>query len=207
MEIIEKYFPELTAYQRKQFALLGDLYTEWNERINVISRKDIDHLYERHVLHALSIAKVIQFKKETSILDVGTGGGFPGIPLAIMFPDAYFHLVDSIAKKITVVDAIAEELGLDNVKAEQMRAEQSKFKYDFVVTRAVAQTPKLVGWIKKKVTNKSRNALPNGLLALKGGSLAEELGPYKATIHSISNFFEEEYFETKKVVYLPKREF
>ena len=207
MEIIEKYFPELTAYQRKQFALLGDLYADWNERINVISRKDIDHLYERHILHSLSIAKVIQFKKETSILDVGTGGGFPGIPLAILFPDCYFHLVDSIAKKITVVDAIAEELGLDNVKAEQLRAEQTKFKYDFVITRAVAQTPKLVGWIKNKITTKNRNALPNGLLALKGGQLAEELGSFKATIHSISDFFEEEFFETKKVVYLPKKEF
>jgi len=206
MEIIEKYFPALDNHQMAQFAQLGELYAEWNERINVISRKDIDHLYERHVLHSLGIAKVMEFKDGSSILDVGTGGGFPGIPLAIMFPDSFFHLIDAIGKKITVVNAIAEELELENVKAEHLRAEDSKYQYDFVVSRAVTQMPKFVGWVRSKISTQQRNVLPNGILALKGGDLAEELGSYRASIYQLKDYFSEEFFETKKVIYLPKKE-
>ena len=207
MEIIEKYFPGLSPIKLKQFAMLGELYEDWNAQINVISRKDIDHLYERHVLHSLAIAKVIQFKNGSSILDIGTGGGFPGIPLAIMFPDSFFHLVDSIGKKISVVEAVVEELGLDNVRADHMRVEKSKYQYDFAVTRAVAQTPKLVQWIRGRISGKNINKMPNGLFALKGGNLAEELGTYKANVYSLSDYFEEEFFKTKKLVYLPRKEF
>lgn len=207
MEIIKKYFPNVTPNQVAQFGALQDLYAEWNEQINVVSRKDIDHLYERHVLHSLGIAKVMNFKKDTAILDVGTGGGFPGIPLAILFPSCYFHLIDSIGKKITVVKAIAEELDLENVKAEQIRAENVPYQYDFVVSRAVTQLPKFVGWIKNKITKKGFNDLPNGLLALKGGDLGEEIGPYGVNVFQLKDFFEEEFFETKKVLHLPKHEF
>lgn len=207
MEIIEKYFPDLTSNQKSQFTELGVLYRDWNEKINVISRKDIESLYERHVLHSLGIAKVIQFTPETRILDVGTGGGFPGIPLAILFPECHFHLVDSIGKKITVVNEVATAVGLKNVKAEQLRAEQAKFQYDFMVTRAVAPMAKLTQWVKGKITGREKNELPNGILALKGGTLAEELGHFRASIFSLSDYFSEEFFETKKVVYLPKKEF
>jgi len=206
MEIIHKYFPALTAKQTEQFAALADLYSEWNAQINVISRQDIDHLYERHVLHSLAIAKVIRFEAGSSILDVGTGGGFPGIPLAIMFPESYFHLIDSIGKKITVVNEVATAIGLENIKAETMRVEKSKFQYDFVVTRAVAQMPKLAGWVRGKISGKQNNRLPNGILALKGGDLAEEMGTYRAKIYDISRYFEEPFFETKKVVHLNKKE-
>jgi len=206
MEIIKKYFPELDNHQLSQFAQLGELYREWNERINVVSRKDIDHLYERHILHSLGIAKVIEFKDNSSILDVGTGGGFPGIPLAIMFPDSFFHLIDAIGKKISVVNAVAEALDLENVKAEHLRAEESKYQYDFVVSRAVTQMPKFVGWVRSKISAQQRNALPNGILALKGGDLAEELGAYRANIYQLKDYFSEEFFETKKVIHLPKKE-
>ncbi len=206
MEIIKKYFPDLTKNQYQQFAQLGSLYAEWNERINVVSRKDIDHLYERHVLHSLGIAKVVDFTDNSSILDVGTGGGFPGIPLAILFPDSFFHLIDAIGKKITVVNAIADELDLENVKAEQLRAEESKYQYDFVVSRAVTQMPKFVGWVRGKISNRQSNTLPNGILALKGGELGEELADYRANIYDLKNYFDEEFFDTKKVIHLPKKE-
>ena len=207
MEIITRYFPELDAKQQERFAKLYDLYSYWNERINVVSRKDIDQLYERHVLHSMGIAKVIAFNAGTRVIDVGTGGGFPGIPLAIMFPEVQFHLVDSIGKKITVVKAVAEALDLKNIKAEQLRAEQSKHHYDYMITRAVAPMSTLVQWVRGKIIKKSSNALPNGILALKGGQLGEELGSYGATIYNLSDFFSEEFFETKKVVFLPVSEF
>ncbi len=207
MEVITKYFPDLSAKQRSQFEQLGDLYTEWNQRINVISRKDIDQLYVRHVLHSLSIARFIQFKPGARVFDIGTGGGFPGIPLAILYPETHFHLVDSIAKKITVVNEVAKAIGLENVKAEQLRAEQSKYQYDFVVTRAVAPMQKLIGWLKGKVSGIQKHEMANGLIALKGGDLAEEMGSYRATIVNLPNYFEEEFFDTKKLIYLPKSEF
>lgn len=203
-EALLKYFPNLSTIQQKQFALLGDLYEEWNEQINVISRKDIEELYIRHVLHSLGIAKVIDFKPGTSILDVGTGGGFPGIPLAILFPECNFYLIDSIGKKIKVVNAVAEALGLDNVEAEQKRAENVKFDFDFIVSRAVTSLPKFNTWIKGKFAKNSFNDMPNGLLYLKGGDLNEELKeagkPF--TTYALSDYFDEAFFETKKVVYL-----
>jgi 16S rRNA (guanine527-N7)-methyltransferase len=205
VSIINHYFPNLTEKQKKQFAQLGDLYREWNEKINVISRKDVDNLYINHVLHSLGIAKVITFKPGTRVLDVGTGGGFPGIPLAILFPETEFHLVDSIGKKITVVKAVAEALGLENVVAEQIRAEQIKDKYDFIVSRAVTRMKEFYGWIHQKVNKDSNNTLDNGVLYLKGGDLEEEMNELKRrySIYDLPTFFKEEFFETKKVVYIP----
>jgi len=204
--ILEKYFPDLTANQKKEFEMLKDIYSEWNEKINVISRKDIDELYERHILHSLGIAKVIQFKYGTRILDVGTGGGFPGIPLAILFPDCEFHLVDSIGKKITVVNEVINALGLKNVKANQIRAELLQEDYDFVVSRAVAKIGDLKAWVKNKITKHYQHELKNGLICLKGGDLSEEIkeaGIKNAKIFELSNYFTEPFFETKKVVYVP----
>jgi len=207
VELIYSHFPDLTERQREQFAALQDLYTEWNAKINVISRKDMESFYEKHVLHSLGIAKVYSFKPGQKVLDVGTGGGFPGIPLAILFPETQFHLVDSIGKKIKVVLAVAEALDLENVRADHGRAEEFKGPYDFVVSRAVTQMQRFVPWIKGKISQKNLDTdRINGLLYLKGGDLAEELGTMKARISSLSNFFTSEFFETKKVVYLPKSE-
>jgi 16S rRNA (guanine527-N7)-methyltransferase len=207
VELIYSHFPDLTDRQRDQFAALHDLYTEWNAKINVISRKDMESFYEKHVLHSLGIAKTYSFKPGQKVLDVGTGGGFPGIPLAILFPETHFHLVDSIGKKIKVVLAVAEALGLENVRADHGRAEEFKGPYDFVVSRAVTQMQRFVPWIKGKISQKNLDPERiNGLLYLKGGDLAQELGTMKARISSLSNFFNSEFFETKKVVYLPKSE-
>lgn len=203
VQIIQKYFPQLSADQIKQFEQLYDVYAYWNERINVVSRKDFDLLYERHVLHSLGIAKVISFKAGTSILDVGTGGGFPGIPLAIMFPEVQFTLVDSIGKKIKVVNEVAAAIGLKNVSAFHKRAEEINQKFHFVVSRAVTEFPVFYQWVKNKCHPKQFNDLPNGILYLKGGDLKEEFGKYydKAVFYDLKNFFSEEFFETKKVVY------
>ena len=205
MELINKYFPDLTADQRDKFGQMEELYQFWNARVNVISRQDIDTLYERHILHSLGIAKVLEFKSGTTILDVGTGGGFPGIPLAILFPKAQFHLVDSIGKKIRVVQEIADALKLDNVKAEQIRAEKLDDSYEFVVSRAVTRITPFMGWVKKNISKNSFHALRNGILYLKGGDLAEELSELnqKSRIYELSDFFEEEFFQTKKVLYVP----
>ncbi|QSE95928.1 16S rRNA (guanine(527)-N(7))-methyltransferase RsmG [Fulvivirga lutea] len=204
-EIITQYFPNLTAKQKAQFEALLPLYKEWNSQINVISRKDIDELYLRHVLHSLGIAKVMQFEPGTNVLDVGTGGGFPGIPLAILFPETQFHLVDSIGKKIKVVSAVADSLGLKNVKATHTRAEQIDDKYDFVVSRAVTRLKPFYQWVKGKFKLKSVHELPNGILYLKGGDLEEELkeSKKKYRLYNLSNYFKEDFFETKKVVYVP----
>lgn len=203
MKEILKYFPDLTQKQIEQFSALEDLYREWNEKINVISRKDIDELYTKHVLHSLAIAKVIEFREGTKVLDVGTGGGFPGIPLAIFFPETDFHLVDSIAKKIMVVNEVSNAIGLNNLKAETKRAEQIKSKYDFIVSRAVTQMSKFVGWIEDKFEKKDKNDMPNGILYLKGGDLSDELFEFpQAQIFEIPTYFEESFFETKKVVYI-----
>lgn len=204
MEEILKYFPDLTEKQIEQFSKLEELYKDWNEKINVISRKDIDELYVKHVLHSLGIAKVMKFKAGSDVLDVGTGGGFPGIPLAILFPEVQFHLVDSIQKKIKVVQEVANALGLENVKAEANRVEKLKTKYDFIVSRAVTQMPKFVGWVRNKMKQEQKNLLPNGILYLKGGDLSEELKEFPdAVLYPLSDIFEQEFFETKKVVYLP----
>ncbi len=204
LDLILKYFPDLSPLQVEQFRRLQPLYEEWNEKINVISRKDIEQLYERHVLHSLGIAKVISFKSDTSILDVGTGGGFPGIPLAILFPECHFHLVDSIGKKIKVVQEISAALGLANVKAEQIRAEKLEDTYDFGVSRAVTHLKEFYGWVRNKVNKPYNNTLRNGILYLKGGDLTEELqeAKLKHKLFSLSEYFEEEFFETKKVVYV-----
>ena len=204
-QIIESYFPTLSTVQQKQFALLGPLYQEWNEKINVISRKDIDNLYLNHVVHSLGIAKVISFKPGADILDVGTGGGFPGIPLAILFPETNFHLVDSIGKKITVVKAVVAGLGLKNVKAQQVRVEETGGSYDFIVSRAVARMHEFYGWVKNKSKRESLHSIDNGILYLKGGELDEELEELKKpyALYSLADFFEEAFFETKKVVFIP----
>ena len=201
---LKKYFPEITNNQLDRYINLENIYKEWNAKINVISRKDIDELYERHVLHSLGIAKVQPFKPGSKVLDVGTGGGFPGIPLAIMFPETQFHLTDAIGKKIKVVNAVAEELGLKNVKAEHVRAEKVKDAYDFIVSRAVTNMPDFVKLIKGKIAKNQQHELKNGILCLKGGDLTEELSVYSTCeIFDLSNFFNEEFFNTKKVVYLP----
>ena len=204
MELINKYFPNITEEQRQRFAALDALYRDWNSKINVISRKDIDNLYEHHILHSLGIAQVIKFKPCTRIMDLGTGGGFPGIPLAIMFPDVHFHLVDSIGKKIRVCDEVRTALGLTNVTTEWTRGENLKDKYDFVVSRAVMPLTDLVKLVRKNISPKAQNAMPNGLICLKGGELEHEVLPMKThtLITSLSDYFEEEFFETKKVVYV-----
>ena len=204
MEEILKQFPNLTDIQKQQFQKLEALYQDWNAKINVISRKDIDELYTKHVLHSLAIAKIQKFEPGTYILDVGTGGGFPGIPLAILFPETRFYLIDVILKKIKVVQAVAEALGLKNVKAEQIRAENVKGDFDFIVSRAVTNMPDFVSWIKDKIKKQQKHELKNGILYLKGGDLTEELKDFpKATEYNIANFFTDEFFETKKVVHLP----
>ena len=204
MEAILKHFPNLTDVQKEQFHQLNSLYHDWNEKINVISRKDIDALYTKHVLHSLGIAKIQSFEPGTFVLDVGTGGGFPGIPLAILFPETRFYLIDVIAKKIKVVQAVADALGLKNVKAEQIRAENVKGDFDFIVSRAVTNMPDFVSWIKDKIKKKHKHELKNGILYLKGGDLTEELKDFpKATEYNLTDFFEDEFFETKKVVHLP----
>lgn len=204
MEIIQKYFPELTDTQKEQFMALYDLYTDWNSKINVISRKDITNLYEHHVLHSLGIAKVINFRPGTEIMDLGTGGGFPGIPLAIMFPDTHFHLVDSIGKKVKVATEIASAIGLKNVTTRHCRAEEEKQLFDFVVSRAVMPLTDLLKIIRKNIRKEQNNALPNGLICLKGGELQNEVLPVKhqTVIYDLKDYFEEEFFETKKVVYV-----
>ena len=204
MELILKYFPDLTEEQKRQFAALYDLYTDWNSKINVISRKDIENLYEHHVLHSLGIAKVIRFKPGTKVMDLGTGGGFPGIPLAILFPEVQFHLVDSIGKKVRVSTEIARSIGLKNVTTRHARAEEEKQLFDFVVSRAVMPLTDLLKIIRKNISPKQQNALPNGLICLKGGELERETMPVKnkTTMWNLKEFFGEEFFETKKVVYV-----
>lgn len=204
-ELIFRYFPGLTDVQKEQFNRLLPLYREWNAKINVISRKDIDNLYLNHVLHSLGIAKMTSFKSGVDVLDVGTGGGFPGIPLAILFPETRFQLVDSIGKKITVVRNIAEGIGLKNVHAEQIRAEQVKGEFDFIVSRAVTRLKEFYGWVHRKVKKDSKHSLYNGILYLKGGDLDDELAELKKPhqIFDLSTVFEEDFFETKKVVYIP----
>jgi 16S rRNA (guanine527-N7)-methyltransferase len=206
MQLILKYFPDLSEDQIQQFQKLESLYQDWNLKINVVSRKDIDELYLRHVLHSLAIAKVIEFKAGSKVMDVGTGGGFPGIPLAIMFPETQFHLVDSIAKKLKVVDEVVEGLGLTNVKTTHTRVEEINDTYDFIVSRAVAAMPTFVHWVKGKIAKTQNHNLKNGILYLKGGDLSEELKDYRtATIYDLTEFYSEPFFETKKVVHLPMK--
>lgn len=204
MDLILKYFPNLTETQIKQFEALESLYNDWNTKINVISRKDIDELYIRHVLHSLGIAKVVRFTDGSSILDVGTGGGFPGVPLAILFPNCQFHLVDSINKKLKVINAICDTIELTNVKTTHSRVEAIDGTYDFIVSRAVTAMPEFTKWIKGKIAKKQQNELKNGILYLKGGDLTEELKNYTAVkAYLLSDYFEEAFFDTKKVIYLP----
>jgi 16S rRNA (guanine527-N7)-methyltransferase len=204
MEEILKQFPNLTDNQIQQFEMLQNLYEDWNAKINVISRKDIDELYTRHVLHSLGIAKVLEFKSGSKIMDVGTGGGFPAIPLAILFPEANFYAIDIIAKKIKVVNEVIKALGLKNIKAEQKRAEIVTHDFDFIVSRAVTNMPDFVSWVKGKMKTKSKHELENGILYLKGGDLSEELKDFpKANEYNLSDYFSDEFFETKKVVHLP----
>jgi 16S rRNA (guanine527-N7)-methyltransferase len=206
MDLLLKYFPNLTQLQISQFSQLQELYKDWNLKINVVSRKDIDELYLRHVLHSLGIAKVVQFKPNTKVLDVGTGGGFPGIPLAILFPETQFHLVDSIGKKIKVVNDVSEGLGLQNIKTTHGRVEEIKETYDFIVSRAVAQMETFVFWTKGKINKKQQHPIKNGILYLKGGDLSDELKKYtSATIYNLPDYFAEDFFETKKVVHLPMK--
>lgn len=205
MDLIRKYF-NLTSEQEEKFEALLPLYLEWNEKINVISRKDMDNFYTHHVLHSLAIAKYVQFVKDTKILDVGTGGGFPGVPLAIMFPDTSFHLIDSIGKKIKVVQAIASALNLQNITAEQIRAEQIKHQYDFIVSRAVTSLPEFLQWTAKKYHGRSKNSKPNGILYLKGGDISQELQQipkrWIGLTHPIDQWFKESFFETKSLVHI-----
>jgi 16S rRNA (guanine527-N7)-methyltransferase len=204
VENLFEYFPNLSENQKNQFILLEELYKDWNQKINVVSRKDIDELYLRHVLHSLGIAKIQSFKPGTEVLDVGTGGGFPGVPLAILFPETYFTLVDSIGKKIKVVDEVVEGLGLSNVKTINKRVEEIPAQFDFIVSRAVAAMPTFVHWIKGKIKKESIHERKNGILYLKGGNLDEELATYKtAEIFNLTDYFDDEFFNTKKVVYLP----
>lgn len=204
-EIIFHYFPSLSEKQKDQINQLGSLYKEWNDKINVVSRKDIENIYINHVLHSMGIAKVMSFNPKADVLDVGTGGGFPGIPLAVVFPETHFHLVDSIGKKITVVSEVSKALGLKNVTTEQIRAEQIKGKYDFVVSRAVTRMKEFYGWVNNKIKDDSTHALDNGILYLKGGDLDEEMNELKCpySIYNLSDYFKEEFFETKQVVYVP----
>jgi len=204
MDEILKYFPDLTDIQIEQFQKLDFLYHDWNEKINVISRKDIDALYTKHILHSLGIAKIMKFEPGATVLDVGTGGGFPGIPLAILFPETRFYLIDVIAKKIKVVQGVVDALELKNVKAEQKRAELVKGDFDFIVSRAVTNMPDFVSWIKDKIKKQHKHTLKNGILYLKGGDLTEELAAFpKATLYDLADYFKDEFFETKKVVHLP----
>lgn len=205
MELILKYFPNLSEIQKSQFEALYALYTDWNEKINVISRKDIENLYEHHVLHSLAIAEILHFQPGTSILDVGTGGGFPGIPLAIMFPEVKFVLIDSIGKKIKVGTEVATAIGLKNITFKHLRIQDEKDKFDFVVSRAVMPLGDLIKLVQKNINKKHKNALPNGLICLKGGELHHEVLPYKniAEMYEVSDYFTEEYFKTKKAVYVP----
>jgi len=205
LELIWNYFPDLSDQQRRQMAELYALYTDWNAKINVISRKDIDNLYEHHVLHSLAIAKILPFADGTSVVDVGTGGGFPGIPLAIVFPQVQFHLVDSIGKKVRVASEVAQAIGLANCTFAHTRMEEVKTKFDFVVSRAVMPLGDMVRLVRKNISTTQRNALPNGLICLKGGELDREIFPFRhaATLYNVSEWFAEPYFETKKAVYLP----
>ena len=207
-ELIFKYFPNLTELQTKQFSQLGELYLDWNQKINVISRKDMENFYLHHVLHSLAIAKVVQFKAYTEIMDAGTGGGFPGIPLAIMFPEAKFYLVDSIGKKIKVVNEVVQSLGLKNVEAEQLRMEQVNRTFDFVISRAVTSLPDFMRWTSYKFHNKSFNTIRNGILYIKGGDIQKELNEikrFKKKIYNIPDYFDEDFFETKKVVHIYRK--
>ena len=205
MEQILKYFPHLTEQQRQQLAALDALYRDWNAKINVISRKDIDNLYEHHVLHSMAIGKALRFKPATTVLDFGTGGGFPGIPLAILFPDVKFKLIDGTGKKIRVATEVAQAIGLNNVVAEHLRGEEEKGKFDLVVTRAVMPLPDLVKIVKKNISTTQRNAMPNGVFALKGGDIQAEIQPFKriAEVEEIANWFEEEWFKEKHLIYVP----
>lgn len=205
MNEILKYFPDLSEEQRRQFAALFDLYADWNAKINVISRKDIDNLYEHHVLHSLAIAKLIRFKPGTDVLDFGTGGGFPGIPLAVMFPEVNFKLIDGTGKKIMVATEVAKAIGLKNVAAEHLRGEDERGHYDFIVSRAVMQLPDMFKLMRKNISRQQRNALPNGIITLKGGSLTEEVKPYKNIVNllPLSEWFKEEWFVGKNIIYLP----
>jgi len=207
LELLTKYFPDLSPLQINRFEELGSLYREWNEKINVISRKDIDELYVRHVLHSLAIAKIIRFKPGTNLLDVGTGGGFPGIPLAIFFPDSNFTLIDAIGKKIMVVQEVVDQLKLINVKAQKNRVQEIKLRYDFVISRAVTAFPDFISMVRKNISPHSGNAIPNGIIYLKGGDFEAEISDFMASVEifDISKIFKEPFFETKKVIYLPVR--
>ncbi|GAB6975311.1 16S rRNA (guanine(527)-N(7))-methyltransferase RsmG [Prevotella falsenii] len=206
IDVITKYFPEITARQREQFAALYDLYVDWNAKINVVSRKDITNLYEHHVLHSLAIAKFIHFKTDTNVLDFGTGGGFPGIPLAIMFPNANFKMIDGTGKKIKVATEVANAIGLENVLLQHKRGEEEKGKFDFIVSRAVMPLPDLMKIVRKNIAKDSHNAFENGVIVLKGGSLDEELQPFRkvAIVENLSQWFTEAWFEEKNLIYVPR---